>query len=367
MDLCSVPSVSLSSYLSDGFMETLFDKVVGELSGVSNICFLLCGLFSFAYFANILMKTWAKGEAFDFSALLRPFIIGVITINFSCVYGLVDSIFSPINIYTEEIATSNQESLTSTCEELETLKINYQDAVKKMNDENGGIMRNVKVLSSISDFFSNLYSNCIDLLLWGLEYIAGILFGAVKLVIRAVSLAFRIVLIVFGPFSFALSVLPIFKGNWKQWLSKYINVCLFIPIANLMDLIINQMHLSLINSHIEIYKQAIDQVSIDVNALDGTMTTLTISYIIFLLAFLVLYMMIPSIASYIVNSAGMESLTGGITLAGSAAASKMISGTVQNPLTPNILKLFNRKRWKQQWVETAGNGSDRLAERGEIC
>lgn len=349
MTSTTVSSINLSSYLSEEFTTKLFDSVINQLSGVTNICFLLCGLFSFAFFANTLMKTWAKGEAIDFHALFRPFVIGIITINFSLVYGLVDGVFEPVNSYTEKVSQVNTREIDKTKEKLEKLKVEFKEEEKRAKQEDAGFWGGITFVSSINDFFSNLYMNCIDLFLWGLEYLSAILFGAVKLVIRAVSLAFRIVLIVFGPFAFALSVLPIFKDNWKGWLSKYLNVCLFIPIANLMDLIINQLHLTLINSHIEVYKDAIVRVAEDAASVDTTMTTLTISYIIFLLAFLVLYLMIPSIASYIVSSAGMESITGGITLAGSFAASKMLSGTAQNPLTPNILRLFNRHYWTEKW------------------
>jgi hypothetical protein len=138
-------------------------------------------------------------------------------------------------------------------------------------------------------------------------------------------------------------------------------VSLFVPIANLMDLIISQLHLTLIQSHIDVYQTAITQMGETGSPVESTMSTLTISYIIFLIAFLVLYLMVPSIASYIVNSSSMESLTGGITMAGSFAAAKMLSGTVQNPLSSNVLKLFNRgnfgkkKIWDRSWIPIPKN------------
>ena len=335
--------VDLSSYLSDDFATSLFDSVVGRISGLTNICFLLCGLFAFAYFANMLMKTWAKGEAIDFHALLKPFVIGVITINFTFVYELVDGVFEPINNYTAEISQVDDASVEKVKGKLEKIKEEYENMEAEYDaNEKTSFWRGVIGVTSMTKFFDNLYLNCIDLLLWGLEYVSAIAFGAVKLVIRTVSLAFRIVLIVFGPFAFALSVLPMFSDNWKNWIVKYLNVSLFVPIANLMDLIISQLHLTLIQSHIDVYQTAITQMGETGSPVESTMSTLTISYIIFLIAFLVLYLMVPSIASYIVNSSSMESLTGGITMAGSFAAAKMLSGTVQNPLSSNVLKLFNR-------------------------
>lgn len=353
---------NLSDYLSDGFSQTLFDKCVLQLEGVTDICFMLCGLFAFAYLANILMKTWAKGEAIDFHSLLRPFVIGLVTLNFSLVYGLVDGLMSPVNSYTESIANMNGEELASNKKELEKVKAKYMKK-GEAEEESVGFWRSVFSIDSAKSFFDNLYANCMDLLLQGLHYIAGIAFGAVKLTIRAVSLAFRVVLIVFGPFAFALSILPMFKDNWKSWLSKYINVCLFIPIANLMDVIINQLHNTMLEQNILAYQDAIQRMSSDAASVDSSITTVTVSYVIFLIAFIVLYLMIPSISSYIVNSGGMESLTGGITLAGSAAASKLISGTAQNPLTPNILRFFNRWSYrKRDGVETVDSGTSQASQ-----
>lgn len=341
-------SFNLSSYLSEEFSQNLFDHCVDQISGVTEICFLLCGLFSFGYFANILMKTWAKGEAIEFNALLKPFIIGILCLNFSLVYGLIDNIFEPINDYTANAVDSEEE--VDVRKKLEKTKNLFAIAEKESKGETG-FWSGVFSVNTVSNFFDNLYMNAMELLLGALQYITNIAFGAIKLTIRAISLAFRIILIVFGPFALALSVLPMFHDNWKSWVSKYINVCLFIPIANLMDVIIKQLNITLMEQHIEVYKQAIKMLERDVSQVDSLLTTITISYIIFVVAFIILYLMIPSIAGYIVSAGGMENITGGITLAGSAAASKLISGSTANPLTPNILRLFNRQTWKQSFRE----------------
>ncbi len=344
---------NLSSFLSDSFVDNLFENCIDQLSAITELCFLLCGLFSFGYFANILMKTWAKGEPIELLPLLKPFVIGVITINFTLVYNSVDSLFDPINSYTEKISQHDNLEYQQKSKELSEIKKTYQLAEKKVKSESG-FWKGIFGINSATSFFDNLYINVMDLLLNAVEYIAAIAFGAVKLTIRAINIAFRIVLIIFGPFAFALSILPIFKKNWIGWLSKYINVCLFIPIANLMDVIIQQLNATLMQQHIEIYRQALDQLSYDVTSLDSSLTTITISYIIFLLTFIVLYLMIPSIASYIVNASGMESLTGGITLAGSAAMGRLVSGSTPSPLTPNILQLFTMHHWKNKLINWIG-------------
>ena len=80
------------------------------------------------------------------------------------------------------------------------------------------------------------------------------------------------------------------------------------------------------------------------SSVDSALMSITISYIIFLIAFIVLYLMIPNIASYVVSAGTMEGLMGGITIAGSAAAARMIGGASSSGLPSNVLKFFRKAK-----------------------
>ena len=336
-------TVNLSSLFSNHFAENLFNGCLEKLSGLTELCFFLCGMFALIYFGNLLMKTWAKGSPIDFHILIRPFVIGIVIMNFSLVYNLVDGILSPINAYTENLAVDKKELLKEK-EKLEKVRTEFREKEAALEAEGTTFWSNIFKVSSVTTFFEHLLDNCINLLLKSLEYFASIIFGAIKLTLRVVSYAFRIILIVLGPFAFAMSVLPAFKSNWTSWLGKYINVCLFIPIANIMDVIINKLNVLLTQTHIEYYKEAISALTDSMSSVDSSLMSITISYIIFLIAFIILYLMIPNIASYIVSAGTMEGLMGGITIAGSAAAAKMISGVSSSGLPTNVLKFFRKAK-----------------------
>lgn len=334
-------TINLSSLFSNKFAENLFNGCLEKLSGLTELCFFLCGMFALVYLGNLLMKTWAKGSPIDFSVLIRPFIIGIVIMNFSLVYNLVDGILSPINAYTENLALDRKE-LMKEKEKLADVRTEFREKEAALEQEGTTFWSNIFKVSSVTTFFEHLLDNCINLLLESLEYFASIIFGAIKLTLRVVSYAFRIILIVLGPFAFAMSVLPAFKGNWVSWVGKYINVCLFIPIANIMDVIINKLNVLLISTHIEYYKEAIVALTDSMSSVDSALMSITISYIIFLIAFIVLYLMIPNIASYVVSAGTMEGLMGGITIAGSAAAARMIGGASSSGLPSNVLKFFRK-------------------------
>lgn len=336
-------TINLSSLFSNKFAENLFNGCLEKLSGLTELCFFLCGMFALVYLGNLLMKTWVKGSPIDFSVLIRPFIIGIVIMNFSLVYNLVDGILSPINAYTENLALDRKE-LMKEKEKLVDVRAEFREKEAALEQEGTTFWSNIFKVSSVTTFFEHLLDNCINLFLESLEYFASIIFGAIKLTLRVVSYAFRIILIVLGPFAFAMSVLPAFKGNWVSWVGKYINVCLFIPIANIMDVIINKLNVLLISTHIDYYKEAITALTDSTSSVDSALMSITISYIIFLIAFIVLYLMIPNIASYVVSAGTMEGLMGGITIAGSAAAAKMIGGVSSSGLPSNVLKFFRKAK-----------------------
>ena len=53
--------------------------------------------------------------------------------------------------------------------------------------------------------------------------------------IKAMSVVYLFVLIVFGPLNIGLSFIPALSGMWKAWLQKFMSVCLWIPMLYLID------------------------------------------------------------------------------------------------------------------------------------
>lgn len=69
----------------------------------------------------------------------------------------------------------------------------------------------------------------------GLTGIASVISAVVFIGIKAMSVVYLFVLIVFGPLNIGLSFIPVFAGMWKAWLQKFMSVCLWIPMLYLID------------------------------------------------------------------------------------------------------------------------------------
>ncbi len=68
-----------------------------------------------------------------------------------------------------------------------------------------------------------------------LTAIASVISAVVFIGIKAMSVIYLFVLIVFGPLNIGLSFIPAFAGMWKAWLQKFMSVCLWIPMLYLID------------------------------------------------------------------------------------------------------------------------------------
>lgn len=66
-------------------------------------------------------------------------------------------------------------------------------------------------------------------------YVIRALSTAIFVGIKAMSLIYIYVLLVFGPLNIGLSFVPAFSGMWKAWLQKFMSVCLWIPMLYLID------------------------------------------------------------------------------------------------------------------------------------
>jgi len=69
----------------------------------------------------------------------------------------------------------------------------------------------------------------------GITLIASIISTIVFVGIKARSVIYLFILIVFGPLNIGLSFIPAFSGMWKAWLQKFMSVCLWIPMLYLID------------------------------------------------------------------------------------------------------------------------------------
>jgi conjugative transposon TraJ protein len=101
-----------------------------------------------------------------------------------------------------------------------------------------------------------------------------------------------IVLSILGPLCFGLSVFDGFQHTLKQWIARYVNVFMWLPVANIFGAIIAKIQENMI--------QLQQSGNLGGNSFGNDNTI----YLIFLLIGIVGYFTVPSIANYIMNVGG---------------------------------------------------------------
>lgn len=104
--------------------------------------------------------------------------------------------------------------------------------------------------------------------------------------IKAMSVVYLFVLIVFGPLNIGLSFIPALSGMWKAWLQKFMNVCLWIPMLYLID-----------NFLLHIMEKLIDSLLIDGEANLG----LVLTSALLVLMNIFVYFKAPALSSFVVQ------------------------------------------------------------------
>ena len=127
-----------------------------------------------------------------------------------------------------------------------------------------------------------------------------------SLVIDTIRTFYLIVLAILGPLVFAIASFDGFQASLAQWLTKYIGVYLWLPVADIFGAILARLQTLSLQKDLEL-------MSTDpwyfIN-MDGTV------YLVFLLIGICGYFTVPTVASWIVQAGGFNSYNNLVTQGG---------------------------------------------------
>jgi conjugative transposon TraJ protein len=125
-----------------------------------------------------------------------------------------------------------------------------------------------------------------------------VLYQAAALCINTIRTFYLIILAILGPLIFGISVFDRLQHTLAVWLARYINVFLWLPVANIFGSMIGKIQENML-------KMDINQV----NQYGDTFFSSTDSaYLIFMVIGIIGYWTVPSIANYIVHAGGGHTL-----------------------------------------------------------
>ena len=331
-------------------LRSLYEQMVplcGDMAGVAKG---IAGLGALFYVAYRVWQSLARAEPIDVFPMLRPFAIGLCIMFFpTVVLGTINSIMSPVVQGTAKML------------EAETLDMNrYREQKDKLEYE--AMMRNPETAYLVSN---EEFDKQLEELGWSpgdmvtmagmyiergmynmkkgirdfFREILELMFQAAALVIDTIRTFFLVVLAILGPIAFAISVWDGFQSTLTQWICRYIQVYLWLPVSDMFSTILAKIQVLMLQSDIE-RMQADPNFSLDSS--DGV-------YIIFMIIGIIGYFTIPTVAGWIIQAGGgIGSYNKNINTAGAlggsvaGAAAGNVAGRAGKLIKGTAGKLFRR-------------------------
>jgi conjugative transposon TraJ protein len=306
-----------------GVLNSLYDQMMPLCSGMIGVARGIGGFAALWYIGSRVWKHIAAAEPVDIYPLLRPFALGFCILIFPSVLALINGFLQPTVTATQGMVTGTNAAIermldpaqTDPAPTGESLQGDPEKYQQYTHPDNSGSADNSG--SSITDAFSG-WSIKSMVRRWIAELL-NILFEAAALCIGTIRTFKLIVLAILGPICFGLSIFDDFQHTLKQWLARYVNVYMWLPVANIFGAIIAKVQENMI--------QLSNSGNLHGNDFGNTNT----AYLIFLVIGIVGYFTVPSIANYIVNVGGHALFSK--TSALSAMAMSYVSTTIMQGMT----------------------------------
>lgn len=297
-------------------LDELYDQMIPMCSQLIGVGRGIAGFAATWYIAYRVWRHLANAEPIDFYPLLRPFGIAIAILLFPSVIGLINGVMQPtVSGTAAMVEGSNQAVATLLAQKEEAIKTTdawqmyvgetgngdrdkwykYTHPDDPNGDDEGmfeGVGNDIKfAMAKASYNFRNSIKE------W-MSQVLEILFQAAALCINTIRTFYMIVLAILGPLVFGLAVFDGFQHTLTVWIARYINIFLWLPVANIFGAIIGKIQELMLQLDIS-----------QINESGDTFFSSTdVAYLIFMIIGIVGYFTVPSVANYIVHAGGGNTL-----------------------------------------------------------
>ena len=287
-------------------LRSLYDEMMPLCEDIAGVAKGIAGLGALFYVAYRVWQSLARAEPIDVFPMLRPFAIGLCIMFFpTVVLGTLSGVLSPIVQGTAQMLEAETLDMNEYREqkdklEYEAMKRNPETAYLVSNEEFDKQLEELgwspedlvtmtgmyiersmyQMKKGVRDFFRELLE---------------LLFQAAALVIDTLRTFFLVVLSILGPIAFAISVWDGFQSTLTQWICRYVQVYLWLPVSDMFSTILAKIQVLMLLSDIE-RMQADPNFSLDSS--DGV-------YIVFMIIGIIGYFTIPTVSGWIIQAGGM--------------------------------------------------------------
>lgn len=317
-------------------LRSLYEEMLPLSADMAAVAKGVAGLGALFYVAIKVWQALSRAEPIDMYPLLRPFALGFCIMFFpTMVLGTMNTVLSPVvqgthAILENQVLDLNELQIKKDLLEREAMLRNPENAYLISNEEFDKKLEELgwspSDLATMSGMYMErgMYSIEQSVKNWFRELLE-ILFQAAALVIDTIRTFFLIVLSILGPIAFAISVWDGFQSTLTQWLTRYVSVYLWLPVADMFSSMLAKIQSLIIERDIEML--------VDPTFIPDTSNTV---YVIFMIIGIVGYFTIPTVTGWIIQAGGAGNFTrnvnqtamkaGNIAGAGAGSAAGNIGG-----------------------------------------
>ncbi|OXA73303.1 conjugative transposon TraJ protein [Flavobacterium araucananum] len=317
-------------------LEQLYDEMMPLCSNLIGVGQGLAGFAAMWYIASRVWRHIASAEPIDFYPLFRPFVIGFCIMIFPSVLYMINGVMKPTvtataamvegsNKAIERLLKEKEEALketdpwkmyvgsTGSGDQDKWYRYTHDDADPSGQGMLDGIGNDIKfAMSKASYNFRNSVKE------WMSEVLR-VLFEAASLCIDTLRTFQLVVLSILGPIVFGISVFDGFQHTLTVWLARYINIYLWLPVANIFGSIIGKIQENMLKIDIA---QAGEYGETFFSRTD-------VAYLVFMIIGIIGYFTVPSVANYIVHAGGGGALGQKVTSMFSNSTTSIVNTTSQ--------------------------------------
>jgi len=318
-------------------LEGLYDDMMPLCSRLIDVGRGIAGFAATWYIASRVWGHIARAEPVDFYPLFRPFVLGFAVLIFPSVIAMINGVMKPT-------VTSTAAMVKDSDKAIEQLLAMKEDAIKKTaywqmyvgtsgagdrdkwykyhygSKSEGvfkGIGNDIKFsMAKASYSFRNAIKQ------WMSE-ILKILFEAAALCINTIRTFYLIVFAILGPLVFAIAVFDGFQHTLTVWIARYLNVFLWLPVANIFGGIMGKIQENML-------KEDLQQIAGNGDTFFSTTDT---AYLIFMIIGIIGYFTVPSVANYIVHAGGGNALLYKVSNVMTTSSRSVLQGSASSAST----------------------------------
>ncbi len=318
-----------------GTLNDVYNDMLPMCSQLIGVGRAIAGFGALWYIGSRVWRQIASAEPIDFYPLMRPFALGIAILLFPTVIAIINGIMSPTVSATGGMVQNSDAAIAALLKAKEAAVQKTDTWQMYVGDDGDGDRdkwykythpddptgANEGMLASVGNdmkfAMSKASYNFRNSVKQWMSEVLQVLFEAAALCINTIRTFYLVILAILGPIVFGLAVFDGFQHTLTVWLAKYINVFLWLPVANIFGAIIGKVQENML-------KLDINQVQ---SAGDTFFSSTDTAYLIFLIIGIIGYFTVPSVANYIVNAGGGNGLLQKVNSMVSSTSQSVVGAT----------------------------------------